>query len=159
LWLGSARLSIIFSSRAEPDPSSAQAGSCGALHIHDCIEFGAADKKRRKEVIKVKTIRHLQEELKSKYNEYLSYTTLSNYMLPSRSNSIAVRTHYHPANIAIASVSRDEKKEHPDKHYCLSSVKGVNQFAALFLTHSVIIFKDDKAKVPLHWYPCSWKNV
>src|SRR4051812_21962465 len=50
-------------------------------HIHDCIEFGAADKKRRKEVIKVRTIRHLQEELKSKYNEYLSRTTLSNYML------------------------------------------------------------------------------
>ncbi|PKB97763.1 hypothetical protein RhiirA5_432532 [Rhizophagus irregularis] len=69
-------------------------------HIHECIEFGAADKKRRKEVIKVRTIRHLQEELKSKYNEYLSRTTFSNYLLPSRSNSIAARTHHHPANIA-----------------------------------------------------------
>jgi len=28
-------------------------------------------------------------------------------------------------------------------------VKGVKQFAALFLTHSVIISQDDKAKVPL----------
>ncbi|RGB21496.1 hypothetical protein C1646_777865 [Rhizophagus diaphanus] len=28
-------------------------------HIHECIEFRAADKKRRKEVIKVRTIRHL----------------------------------------------------------------------------------------------------
>ncbi|GES72550.1 uncharacterized protein LOC109428822 [Rhizophagus clarus] len=36
-------------------------------HIHKCIEFGAADKKRRKEVIKVRTIRHLREELNSKY--------------------------------------------------------------------------------------------
>ena len=52
-------------------------------HIHECIEFGAADKKRRKEVIKIRTIRHLREELNSKYNEYLSRTTLSNYLLPS----------------------------------------------------------------------------
>ncbi|GBC47991.2 uncharacterized protein LOC106141435 [Rhizophagus irregularis DAOM 181602=DAOM 197198] len=118
-------------------------------HIHECIEFGAADKKRRKEVIKVRTIRHLQEELNSKYNEYLSRTTLSNYLLPSRSNSIAARAHHHPANIAIASVSRDEKKEHSDEHYCLASVKGAKQFAALFPTHSVIISQDDKAKVPL----------
>ena len=28
-------------------------------YIHECIKFGAADKKRRKEVIKVRTIRHL----------------------------------------------------------------------------------------------------
>ncbi|GBC00635.1 hypothetical protein RclHR1_03920004 [Rhizophagus clarus] len=116
-------------------------------HIYDCIEFGAADKKRRKEVIKVKTIRHLQEEFKSKYNEYLSYTTLSNYLLLSQSNSIAVRTHHYPANIAIASISRDEKKEYPDEHYV--SVKEAKQFAALFLTHSVIISQDDKAKVSL----------
>ena len=60
--------------------------------------------------------------------------------MPSRSNSIAAKAHHHPANIAISSVSRNEKKEHPDEHYCL---------AALFLTHSVIICQDDKAKVPL----------
>jgi len=28
-------------------------------HIHECIKFRAADKKKRKEVIKVRTIRHL----------------------------------------------------------------------------------------------------
>ncbi|CAB4475417.1 unnamed protein product [Rhizophagus irregularis] len=93
-------------------------------HIHECIEFRAADKKRRKEIIKVRTICHLQEELKSK-------------------------THHHPANIAVASISRDEKNEHPDEHYCLASVKGAKQFAALFPTHSVIISQDDKAKDPL----------
>jgi len=51
-------------------------------HIHECIEFGAADKKRRKEVIKVRTISHLREALNSKYYEYLSRTTLNNYLLP-----------------------------------------------------------------------------
>jgi len=45
-------------------------------------------------------------------------------LLPSQSNSITAKTHHHPANIAIASVSRDEKKEHLDEHYCLASVKG-----------------------------------
>jgi hypothetical protein len=118
-------------------------------HIHECIEFGAADKKRRKEVIKVRTIRHLQEALNSKYNEYLSRTTLNNYLLPSRSNTIAAKTHHHPATIANMSVSRNEKKEHLDEHYCLASVKGAKQFAALFPTQSVIISQDDKAKIPL----------
>ncbi|PKC07250.1 hypothetical protein RhiirA5_500808 [Rhizophagus irregularis] len=118
-------------------------------HIHECIEFGAADKKRRKEVIKVRTIRHLRENLNSKYNEYLSRTTLNNYLLPSRSNTKAAKTHHHPALVANASVSRTEKNEHIDEHYCLASVKGAKQFAALFSTHSVIISQDDKAKVPL----------
>ena len=94
-------------------------------------------KKRKKEVIKVRTIRHLQEELNSKYNEYLSRITLSNYLLPSRSNSIAAKAHHHPVNIAIASVSRDEKKEQPDEHYYLASVKGAKQFTALFLTRDL----------------------
>ena len=106
-------------------------------HIHECIEFGAADKKRRKEVIKVRTIRHLREELNSKYNEYLSRTTLNNYLLPSRSNTKAAKTHHHPAIVANASVSRNERKEHIDEHYCLASVKGAKQLAALFSTHSV----------------------
>ena len=118
-------------------------------HIHECIEFRAADKKRRKEVIKVRTISHLREALNSKYHEYLSRTTLNNYLLPHRSTTISAKAHYHPANIAIASVSRNEKNEHCDEHYCLASVKGAKQFAALFLTQSVIISQDDKAKIPL----------
>jgi hypothetical protein len=118
-------------------------------HIHECIEFGAADKKRRKEVIKVRTIRHLREDLDSKYNDYLSRTTLNNYLLSSRSNTKAAKTHHHLAIVANASVSRNERNEHIDEHYCLASVKGAKQFAALFSTHSVIISQDDKAKVPL----------
>src|SRR5204863_2818790 len=59
------------------------------------------------------------------------------------------KAHHHLANIAIASVSRDEKKEHLNEHYCLASVKGAKQFAALFPSHSIIISQDDKAKVPL----------
>jgi len=74
-------------------------------HIHECIEFRAADKKRRKEVIKVRTIRHIREDLNSKYNEYLSRTTLNNYLMPTRSNIKAAKTHHHLAIIANASVS------------------------------------------------------
>jgi hypothetical protein len=118
-------------------------------HIHECIEFGAADKKRRKEVIKVRTVRHLREDLNSKYNEYLSRTTLNNYLLPSRSNTKAANTHHHPAIVANASVSHSERNEHIDEHYCLASVKGAKQFAASFSTNSIIISQDDKAKVPL----------
>ncbi|CAB4416409.1 unnamed protein product [Rhizophagus irregularis] len=115
----------------------------------EIIQYDSPDKKRRKEVIKVRTIRHLRENLNSKYNEYLSRTTLNNYLLPSRSNTKAAKTHHHPALVANASVSRNEKNEHVNEHYCLASVKGAKQFAALFSTHSVIISQDDKAKVPL----------
>src|SRR5205823_10564962 len=39
--------------------------------------------------------------------------------------------------------------EHCDEHYCLASVKRAKQFAVLFLTQSVIISQDNKAKIPL----------
>src|SRR6185437_14175739 len=118
-------------------------------HIHDCIEFGKAHSKRRREIIKVRTINHLRSALEDKYNEYLSRTTLINYLLPRNSSSIAARAHHHPALVAITNVSRSEKKEHIDEHYCLASVKGVRQFATMFSHHSVVISQDDKAKVPL----------
>ncbi|GBB94858.1 hypothetical protein RclHR1_24290003 [Rhizophagus clarus] len=101
--------------------------------------FKAANKKRRKEVIKVRTIRYLQEELNSKYNKYLSRTTLNNYLLPFRLNTKAAKAHHHPAIVANASVSQTERSEHIDEHYNLASVKGAKQFAALFSTHFVII--------------------
>jgi hypothetical protein len=69
--------------------------------------------------------------------------------MPSRSNIKAAKTHHHSAIIANTSVSRSERNEHIDEHYCLASVKGIKQFAAIFPTYSVIISQDDKAKVPL----------
>ena len=51
-------------------------------HIHDCIEFGKAHEKRRREVIKVRTVHHLRSALEEKYNEYLARTTLNTYLLP-----------------------------------------------------------------------------
>ena len=50
--------------------------------MHSSIEFGAADHKRRKEVIKVRTIQHLREKLEENYNVYMSKSTLRNYMQP-----------------------------------------------------------------------------
>ncbi|CAG8651423.1 22958_t:CDS:2 [Cetraspora pellucida] len=106
-------------------------------HIHEYVEFGAAYKKRRKESIKVLIINYLQEDLRTRYNEYLSCSGLNNYLLPYHSNSIAAKAHHHLAGIAISSVCRNEKKEHPDVHYCFASVKGVKQFVARFFSHSV----------------------
>jgi len=100
-------------------------------------------------VIKVRTVQHLRSALQEKYNEYLTRTTLNTYLLPRNSSSLAAKAHHHPALVAVASVSRTEKKEHIDEHYCLSSIKGARQFAALFPSQTVIISQDDKAKVPL----------
>ncbi|CAB4406867.1 unnamed protein product [Rhizophagus irregularis] len=118
-------------------------------HIHDSIEFGEADKKRRKEVVKIRTIGHLRKNLEENYNIYMARTTLNNYLLPCQSNSIAARAHHHPAWVAVAGVSRTETRDHPDGHYCLASVKYARQFATVFADNSVIISQDDKAKIGL----------
>ncbi|CAG8812733.1 214_t:CDS:2, partial [Cetraspora pellucida] len=117
--------------------------------IHNSIEFGAADCKRRKETIKVRTINHLRDELEKNYNEHISYTTVCNYLLPRHQNSIVARKHHHLTNVQVTSISRNEMKEHPNGHYCLASIKAARQFAALFPIFSVIVFQDDKAKIPL----------
>jgi len=76
-------------------------------------------------------------------------TTLNNYLLPQKANSIAVKVHHHPAWVAAAGVLRTDTQEHLDGHYCLASVKYVRQFASMFADVSVIISQDDKAKIGL----------
>jgi hypothetical protein len=117
--------------------------------IHDCVEFGSADAKRRKEAIKVRTIENLRKNLEENYEIYMARTTLKSYLLPSQSNSIAAKAHHHPAWVAVARVSRTEMREHPDSHYCLASVKCAKQFASTFADVSVVISQDDKAKIGL----------
>ena len=50
--------------------------------MHNSIEFGAADHKRRKEIIKVRTVKHLREKMEENYNIYMAKSTLQNYMQP-----------------------------------------------------------------------------
>ncbi|CAG8768228.1 30711_t:CDS:2, partial [Racocetra persica] len=72
--------------------------------IHKSIEFRTADKKRRREVMKVKTGNNLADDLRKHYNEYISRTTVNNYLLLSWSNLIAAKAHHHPAYIAVSNV-------------------------------------------------------
>ncbi|CAG8593383.1 23633_t:CDS:2, partial [Gigaspora margarita] len=44
-------------------------------------------------------------------------------------------------------VSRNEKRDHVNEHYCLASVKNARNFASVFADQSVILSQDDKAKV------------
>ena len=118
-------------------------------HIHDSIEFGTADEKRRKEVVKVRIIENLRKNLEENYNVYMARTTLNNYLLPRQANSIAAKAHHHPAWVAVAGVSRTETRDHPNRHYCLASVKCAKKFASLFADASVVISQDDKAKIGL----------
>ncbi|CAG8596260.1 7297_t:CDS:2 [Gigaspora margarita] len=118
-------------------------------HIHNSVESGAADEKRRKEVVKVRIIENLRKSLEENYNVYMARTMLNNYFLPRQANSIAARAHHHPVWVAVSGVSRTETRDHPDGHYCLASVKCAKQFASLFANVSVIISQDDKAKVGL----------
>ncbi|GBC26323.2 hypothetical protein GLOIN_2v1870260 [Rhizophagus irregularis DAOM 181602=DAOM 197198] len=117
--------------------------------IHDSVEFGAAHAKRRKVVIKVRTIKHLRETLEEKYNTYLSRQCLSTYLQPRHQNTFAARRHHHPAKVGLASVARTDMKSHVDEHYCLASVKAAKIFAEVFADESIIISQDDKAKIGL----------
>ncbi|CAG8493551.1 21802_t:CDS:2 [Cetraspora pellucida] len=118
-------------------------------HIYKSIEFRAANSKRRKEVINIRTINYIKEELELKYNKYLSQTAINNYLLSYYSNSIEAKNHYYPTNIQVTTVSRNERADHPDVYYCFASVKAARQFAALFPTFLAIVSQDDKAKVLL----------
>ena len=44
--------------------------------MHNSIEFGAENHKRRKEIIKVRTVKHLREKMEENYNIYMSKSTL-----------------------------------------------------------------------------------
>ena len=120
--------------------------------MHSSIEFGAADHKRRKEIIKVRTIKHLREKMEENYNIYMSKSTVKNYMQPRHPGTKEANRHHHPAQIRLAAVGRNEMKEHVDEHYCLASVKGVKLFASTFPQNVVLISQDDKAKVNLILY-------
>ena len=63
--------------------------------MHDNIEFGAADYKRRKEVIKVRIIKHLHEKMEEDYNTYIIRFTLQSYMQSWYSGSKEAQRHYH----------------------------------------------------------------
>ncbi|CAB4425447.1 unnamed protein product [Rhizophagus irregularis] len=117
--------------------------------IHDSIEFGAAHAKRRKEIIKVRTVKHLREALEEKYNTYLSRQCLSTYLQPRHQNTFAARHHHHLAKVGLASVARTEMKTHTDEHYCLASIKAARTFAKVFADEAIIISQDDKAKIGL----------
>ncbi|GES96193.1 hypothetical protein GLOIN_2v1766467 [Rhizophagus clarus] len=117
--------------------------------MHASVEFGAADYKRRKEIIKVRTIKHFHEKMDEDYSIYMAKSTLQNYMQPKHPGSKEAQRHHHPVQIRFAAVRRDEMNSHVDEHYCLASVKGVKSFATAFPQDVLIISQDDKAKVPL----------
>lgn len=48
--------------------------------MYNSVEFGAADYKRRKEIIKVRTVKHLCEKMEEDYNIHMARSTLQNYM-------------------------------------------------------------------------------
>ena len=117
--------------------------------IHDSVEFRTAHAKRRKVIIKVRTVKHLREILEEKYNTYLSRQCLSTYLQLWNQYTFAVHRHHHPAKVGLASVSQTEMKSHIDEHYCLASVKAARIFAEVFADETIIIFQDDKVKIGL----------
>ena len=71
--------------------------------MHNSIEFGAADHKRRKEIIKVRTVKHLREKMEENYNVYMARSTLQSYMQSNHQGTKEAQRH-HPTQISLASV-------------------------------------------------------
>ncbi|CAG8752494.1 23067_t:CDS:2, partial [Cetraspora pellucida] len=111
-------------------PSFLQTHSNLLDYIHDSIEFGATENKRKRKIVKVRTINYLVDDVRNIYSEYVARFTINNYLQSSCSNLIVAKTYHYPANIMVSSVSRTDNNNYSDEHYCLVSIK------------------DDKAKVP-----------
>ncbi|CAG8778925.1 13736_t:CDS:2, partial [Gigaspora margarita] len=120
-------------------------------HIHNCIKYGEADKKRRKIIIKVRTIKHLKDKLEEKYNLYISKQTLSTYLWPKYPNTFVAKRHHHLVLVQIQSMSQNEKSDYPDSHYCLASVKTVERIFKLIETIN------EPVSIPDHDFPLGKK--
>ena len=115
--------------------------------MHDSVKFDGADHKRRKKIIKVRTVKHLHEKMEENYNIYMVKSTLQNYIQPRYPATKEAQRHHHPTQIHLAAVRRNEMSNHIDEHYCLTSVKSVKSFTLAFPRDVVLISQDDKAKV------------
>src|SRR3954468_7311925 len=71
--------------------------------MHGSIEFEAADHKRCKEIIKVRTIKHLRKKMDE---IYMTRSTMQNYLQSQNSETKEAQRHHHPAQIRIAAVRR-----------------------------------------------------
>ncbi|CAG8820678.1 40192_t:CDS:2 [Gigaspora margarita] len=91
-------------------------------YIHESVKNGSANKKRRKEIVKVRIIENLCKNLEENYGVYM---------------------------VSVASVSHTKTHEHPDTHYCFASIKYAKQFASFFANMLIIISQDNKAKIDL----------
>jgi len=50
--------------------------------MRSSVKFEATDHKKRKEIIKVRTIKHLREKMEEDYNIHMAKSILQNYMQP-----------------------------------------------------------------------------
>jgi hypothetical protein len=118
------------------------------LDIVDADE-GAASHRRRRNVVNVRSIKHIHEQLRAQATIDISYSSVINYTLPRRPNSISARSHHTPAPVQFKRIERSEMKQHLDGHYCTASQKYLRDLASFLGKRCVFLSQDDKAKVPI----------
>ncbi|CAB5350914.1 unnamed protein product [Rhizophagus irregularis] len=115
-------------------------------NMHNSVEFGVANHKQRKEVIKIRTIKHLHEKMKKDYRIYMTRSTMQNYLQSQHSNTKEAKGHHHSTQICLAAIGKNEINDHADEHYCLALIKGVKAFALAFSQDVILISQNDKTK-------------
>ncbi|RIA88603.1 hypothetical protein C1645_826123 [Glomus cerebriforme] len=116
--------------------------------MHKSVKFEVADHKRCKEIIKVRIVKYLHENMEEDYI-YIAKSTLQNYMQSKHPGMREAQRHHYPAQIHLVAIARNEINSHVNKHYYLVSVKGMKLFALVFSQDVMLIWQDDKAKVSL----------
>ena len=119
--------------------------------INDIVDgdnSAAASNRRRTEILGVTSMKHIKDELRERAIS-LSRSSVSNYTIPSKLNSIAARKHHTPANVRIDRIQNNQTKNHIDGHYCNTSQKYVRDLVASLKDQAVFISQDDKAKVSM----------
>jgi hypothetical protein len=107
----------------------------------------AASHRRRRNVVNVRSIMHIKEQLRAQANIDTSYSSVLNYTLPRNARSLAAKTHHTPPPVQLDRIERSEIKKRPDGNYCAASQKYLRDLAGLLGNRCVFISQDDKAKV------------
>lgn len=105
--------------------------------------------RRRRKIVNVTNFKHIKAKLKADADIDISYSSLLNYTLPKNPKSKAAQSHHTPAPVRYKAITRTERSNHPDSHYCAASQKYVRDIVTLLGNRCVYISQDDKAKVIL----------
>ena len=119
--------------------------------ISDIAIFGASvDDRRRTETLRsCLKLKDLHTELKN-LGSNCSQTSAYYRLLPRNYTTIEGRRHINTVSVKLCRAQNDLHKEHPDKFFATSTIRGLETSASILGPEEVFFLsQDDKARVPI----------